>query len=101
MQSDITTMSIYAGVVNYKHDLFGQRIGVSGCVKHPNFSPADLTSPDLAVCKLSGSLSLGRQVNFIDLIDADISAGTTCQFMGWGATDWVRKNKNKKLLCKN
>lgn len=91
-------MSIYAGVVNYKHDLFGQRISVASCIKNPDFSPAALNSIDLAVCTLSNSLILGRQVQAIVLNDVDISAGTTCQFMGWGATDWVRQEKRVKLF---
>lgn len=90
VQSDITTMSVYGGIINFKHELSGQRIPIDRCLKHPNFSPAALNSTDLAVCRLNASFTLGRQVKAVILNEDVIGSGVSCQFMGWGAIEWVR-----------
>lgn len=75
-------MSVYAGIIDYKHDTSGQRVNVTSCTKNANYTPAALNSSDIAVCKVSPDLDLGGKVNAVKMdLTSTTSDGVTCVCM--------------------
>lgn len=88
--TDFTGISIYAGVNNLM-DTSGQRQQVLACKTHPNYAVNNVSSYDVAICKVAVDFTINSKVALVPLTPNDQFIGEQkCLVAGWGSIMMMR-----------
>lgn len=85
---DISQMSVFAGENDLREESKGQRRSVASCKIHPDY--VELSTSDIAVCKLKTPLQFNSNVQPIAFNVSTVPGGVGCTLSGWGYTSMIR-----------